>query len=505
MERLALERRYTLLNGEPDRSSPDTWQYELGDRSRDNLTAIVGDPAIGDTHNINRETLTAPEPDVRVGVRPVFPFSTTPYFDSAWRLFQPQSLFLLLAGGIVLLASRAATMPLRRAVTIGVLLLVGTLACAVPISPTLVRMGDSTQVAENRRNFEGYAAVDAIRFDAHLSHAMLGRLDSLFGRSDASPAQAQIALSRMATAAFVLFAIAIGFLERWSPVVVRYLGLALLAPSALKYFGWREFGYLSLNVAAFPLIVRGAADGGPRLEAGSALAGLGAALHGWGLVSLLGACLAGAAAPAPLLERARRVLRIGAWGTAAYVGWLPLYIIVLKMPILLGHVDVIPWRPWFEDQVLFGRINPAVFSATGARDLALTAWVAGTPLFIVAASLWRHCTSDVRTALTYAVPSVLLTILVWNTQGLAEDMDVVFGMFPALYALVWVCATPGPHSPRRGSARLQPPGVLADRPGSAVHLDARAGILTSVARQRIGTPRQFLDRSAVSSIAQLAR
>ncbi len=44
-------------------------------------------------------------------------------------------------------------------------------------------------------------------------------------------------------------------------LVLRYLGLVLLAPATLLYFGYRELGYLSLNVAAFPLLCTGLKDG----------------------------------------------------------------------------------------------------------------------------------------------------------------------------------------------------------------------------------------------------
>ena len=132
-------------------------------------------------------------------------------------------------------------------------------------------------------------------------------------------------------------------------------------------------------------------------------------------------------------------------GTAAYTGWIAVYIIVLKLPIAIGHVEAVPWRPWFVDEVFEGRVNAAIFSATGGRDLFMTAWVVGAPLLVVAGSLWRRYRDEVRTALGYALPSVIFVTLVWHTQGLREDMDVIFGIFPAIYALAWVCA----HDPQR--------------------------------------------------------
>ncbi|MBI2828786.1 MAG: hypothetical protein HYX77_05900, partial [Acidobacteria bacterium] len=156
------------------------------------------------------------------------------------------------------------------------------------------------------------------------------------------------------------------FLERWSPLILRYLGLALLAPAALLYFGWLETGYHSLNLAVFPLLARGLRDGGWRLEAGSALTGLGAALHGFGLAAL--------ATRARFTGRVGYALRIAAWGTATYVGWIAIYIIVLKLPITTGSADAFPWRPWFVDVVLVSRVNVAIFSATGCARPAVH-WV----------------------------------------------------------------------------------------------------------------------------------
>lgn len=202
---------------------------------------------------------------------------------------------------------------------------------------------------------------------------------------------------------------------------------------------------MSLNVAAFPLLARGLRDGGWRLDAGSALSGLGAAMHGFALVGLVGAWIAALATRARLTDRVVRLLRIAAFGTAAYVGWTAVYIIILKLPIAIGHAEYFPWRPWFDDEVLQGRVNAAIFSAIGARDLLLTFWIVGGPLLVVAASLWRQYSDEVRIALGYALSSVVFTTIIWPIQGLGEEMDLIFTGFPAVYALTWMCA----HDPTR--------------------------------------------------------
>ena len=443
--RVVLEQQYALRQGEPEEGR-NTWRYRLGDRSTDNIRALVNDPDVADTGYIDRDRLTAPAREVHVRLRGMpFPFSTDNRFESVRLLFQPQSLWLLLAGAAMLWAAGAAHHGGRRNAGIASLLFVGAMGIAMPISQERVAMGDANQMIESRYGFESRTGVHAIRFESHLSYAVLGQLDRVFGRTADAPARAQAALARGATIWFAICAIAVGFLERWSASALRYLGLVLLAPSALVYFGWREFGYLSLNVAAVPFVVRGLRDGSKYLETGSVLCGLGAAFHGWGLVSLAGAGLAALVAPATLRDRVGRALRIAAWGTAAYVGWVAIYVIVLKLPIILGHVEIVPWRPLFEDYLFIGPVNPALLSAPAVRELSMIAWVVGAPLLIVAASLWRKHGVEVRTALAYALPSLVITLTVWHTQGPHDDMDVVFAVFPGFYALAWVCA----RDPRR--------------------------------------------------------
>jgi hypothetical protein len=113
--------------------------------------------------------------------------------------------------------------------------------------------------------------------------------------------------------------------------------------------------------------------------------------------------------------------------------------VVLKLPIVPGHADGIPWRPWLVDQV-GNRVNVAILSLTGGRDLLFTAWVVGAPLLVVAALLWKSHRDEVRWALIYAVPSIAFSVLFWPIQGLGVEIDLVFAAFPALYALAWVCA-----------------------------------------------------------------
>lgn len=491
--RQRLEQRYGLSR--PEYRERRTWGYALLDPSRDNIRALISDPAVEDTHNIHRTAF-------RVGYfAPRGPYSTRhtwipvgvefliaafliagtigiglallervapgrtrgpvlaarlaflePMTRPAWLwiavallgLFHLQSLWLLLAGTAILGAACANSKRRRRNTTVAALLFVGVMAVAFPIDPLVASMGDAKKHAQSRDDFEDYFS-GRIRYQKHLSHVIVLASYLWLDETEQAPRRALMTLARVATVWFVISAIAIGFLERWSPVVLRYLGIVLLAPATLLYFGWQEFGYLALNVAAFPLLLHGLRDGGTRLEGGSTLVGFGAALHGFGLLSLAGAWIAAFATRARLRDRVGRALRIAAWGTAAYVGWIVLYEIVLKLPIDPDSAGIIPWRPWVVGEVRANRLAAPFWSSTTARDLLMTVWVVGLPLLAVAASLRRQYPDEFRIALYYALPSIVFEIFRWPVQGLGMGMDLIVAAFPALYALAWVCA----HDPKR--------------------------------------------------------
>ena len=57
--RAAIESRHSLRNGVPQGDTPDRiWRYDIDDISRDNLRALVNDPAVADTAMIDRANLT---------------------------------------------------------------------------------------------------------------------------------------------------------------------------------------------------------------------------------------------------------------------------------------------------------------------------------------------------------------------------------------------------------------------------------------------------------------
>lgn len=452
-DRLALEQRHDLRNGRQDDAQNDTvWRYELGDRSREAVAALVNDPAVADTHYINRSTYEVDDPTVDVATRIPsilrllpFPFSTDNRFESLWFFFHVQSLCLIVAGFVLLRGARISNEHRRQTLAIVVLLAVGIAAYALPVRPSLLRMADSGVYTKNRMNFETSIGRGVVSFENHLTIALLAKTYPAFGPGEDAPERTFRALTRVASAWFVICALAIGVVERWSPHVVRYLALAILAPSTLMYFGHRDFAYLSLNIAAFPLLAHGISAGSKRLEAGSAASGLGAALHAFGLLSLVGAWIGALVVRAPIKERFERILRIAAWGTAAWVGWLAIYMIVLSLGIATSHADSGSWRPLFID-VVGRRLNVAIFSQAGVRDILVSGWVVGVPLLVVAASLWKRHRDQVSIMLCYAIPSVLFLIFYWPPQGLGVDTGHVVGTFPAVYAGAWLCARERRHT-----------------------------------------------------------
>jgi hypothetical protein len=446
-ERQALEERHGLRNGrQDDPQNPLVWRYELGDASRDAVAGLVKDPAVADTNYINRVTFAVDDSTVAMGTRiPAllralpFPFSTDNRFDSLSLFLHIQSLCLVVAGCVLLRTAGFGDARHRQRLAVAVLIAVGIAALTVPIRPTLLRMADSNMYTKNRTNFETTIGRGDLPFENHLTIALLAKLYPAFGPGEDAPERTFRALTRIASVWFVCCALAIGIVERWSPHVVRYLALALLAPSTLLYFGHRDFAYLSLNVATFPLLAHGIAVGSKRLEAGSALAGLGTAFHGFGLLSIVGAWIGMAVVRASLAERIERILRIAAWGTAGWVGWVAIYTIVFGLGVATSHASSGSWRPLFED-VVGHRRNVAIFSPAGVRDILVSGWVVGVPLLIVAASLWTQHRRQVVFTLCFAAPSVLYWIFFWPVQGLGVDTGHVVGAFPAFFALAWLCA-----------------------------------------------------------------
>jgi hypothetical protein len=360
-----------------------------------------------------------------------------------------QSFVCLTLAAALVLASRAASAPVRAWSTIAVLGALLIAAVAMPLGPPL-RMGDYGTYTSSRHNFDMYMGAQSVRFEAHLSTTILRLIDRALGATEHTPADAFRVLCVLAAAWFVAMLITASWADGWSQAAVRYAGLSLAAPATLMYFGYRELGYLSLNAAAFPLMASGLRGARGRFEAGCALSGIGAALHGFGALALAGAAAAALVSPLRASERVRLVLTAFAFGTSAYLVWIFVYVVGMGLNVVPGHAGAIPWRPLLVNTLAEHRVNHAITSARGAAEILATAWIAGVPLLtLVPVALWRRnvgvgcsrpCTGDVSTVLAYVLPSLVFLCVFWPIQGIAVEADLIFAAFPAVYALIWLAA-----------------------------------------------------------------
>jgi hypothetical protein len=161
------------------------------------------------------------------------------------------------------------------------------------------------------------------------------------------------------------------------------------------------------------------------------LSGIGSALHGFGLIGV-------AAAVTTLWWGLRR--RIVPFVVIATAVWLlPLAAYWwLGRPITLGHATGTYTRPLFMASVEALRVNHPLLSVMGARDVIVSAIIAGVPVLIPA--VWRGAAPDVRMLLWYAASPVICIVWLWFPQGLAREIDLLWAVFPAVFAALWLAA-----------------------------------------------------------------
>lgn len=305
-------------------------------------------------------------------------------------------------------------------------------------------MGDYSVYVKNRFFFE-YRFGQKIEFQYHLSGVIVRGLDTAFGSTAQSPVEAFHTLARLASIVFVLglalFALHQGFSSR----VIRYLALAVAAPPALLLFGYNEFGYLpdALIVCAIPLALIGLERGNDRFVlAAAVLIGVGAALHGFGLVAagflLLVALLWERKEPRRMVSRLVQVVGGVSFG---WLSWLALDFIVFSLRILPGNADFRPIRPLFHTSTVSSahRYDYAVFSSIGLRDIFFEFIILG--IFVTAFVFVRTRGDRLWQAVVVAsVPVVFFVIFFWPTQGLGNDTDFLGSAFPPLTAASWLAS-----------------------------------------------------------------
>ncbi len=272
--------------------------------------------------------------------------------------------------------------------------------------------------------------------------------DGAFGATSHSPVQAFDALARSAAVVFVLGLGLFTVRERWSPRVLRYAALAIAIPTTLLFFGYHEFGHLpaALDTAAVPLAFVGLEQRRrPLVIAAGALAGVGCALHGFGLVALgfivvlVGAYLWKDEAARSALGRSLPASVVAA-GLLGWLIWLPIYLIGPSWSIDPGHSDVRPLRPLLHAHYLGAvhRIDEPILSGGVIAEIGWELAVTGAALVLLAAWFVR---GPARQALLIAaVPVLLFVIWFWPVQGIGNDSDFLGSAFPATYAAAWLIA-----------------------------------------------------------------
>ena len=306
-------------------------------------------------------------------------------------------------------------------------------------------MGDGSSITQDRSNFDDLVHHErVIRFSAHLAYYLLDRFDTALGRSATSPVEAYRMLSWLVGALVACCLWVFAATDRWSPRSIRYVALALMAPAMLMYFGYLEVGYLSLSAAAFPFIARDLVksdDLSAGMVAGAVLLGLGAAMHGVGYLSIAALGFAILLFDIPFSRRIVLGTALGFIGIGAALIWVWYYLSVLGFDVIPSHaVGGFIVRPLLHARVAETRIMYPLLSVRTARDIFFSGLIAGLPLTLVVLFNWKEWPREARLALGFSVPCLIGFTLFWPPQGIAIEMDMIVALFPAVYALAWVCS-----------------------------------------------------------------
>lgn len=430
-QRQSLERRLHLIN--PTYREATSWSYILDDTSPSNMWMLVNLPTIDAT------TFISGDP----------PRSSGPLIIRLAGPYAVQSFICLALGLLVLTGSFTPTRRWRQSyfACACALFVVGWIACELPLVASFEVsnwMGDYSTYTEDRAQFENYFGYDVVRFHLHLGGYVLNLVDRALGATASSPQAAFLVTSWLMGSVLLTGALIVAVLEGWSAHVMRYLSLSLAGPVMLFFFGYRELGYFSLSIAAFPLLLRGLTakedTGRTRyLASAGALHGVRAALHGFGLVSLGASLAATVLSKTSLRSRVENASTVFLWGFTAYLIWLLVYFLVLGLSVSPGHAAGIPFRHLLDGYVAEYRMVAPIVSARGLRDLGLESVMVGVPILALGFLVARG-SGERHIAAGYAAVSVAFLLLFWPAQGIGVDVDSVFAAFSAFFPGAWMCA-----------------------------------------------------------------
>ena len=362
--------------------------------------------------------------------------------------FSIQSLIGLVVGALLIVGAGVPSLRMRQGyfVVAAALLIAACWTVPVPIRASHevgTWMGDYDTYTADRDQFETYFGDDVVRFHFHLGARVLNLIDRALGSTASSPVEAFQVLPALIGLIALLEAAVVATIAGWSAQSMRYIGLCVAAPFALMFFGYRELGYLALSVAAFPLYLMTVDQPddsrGRLLIAGAAtVQGLHAALHGLGLAAIATMVAMALASARGVRQACSRAGTVFVWAFIAYAIWLPVYLILLGLPIVPGHASGIPIRGLVQSYVAEHRLVEPLLSLKGLRDIGAEALVVGVPVvligFVVASRESR------RAVLAGAVVSLAVMLLIWPAQGIGQDIDTVLAIFPAFFAGAWLAA-----------------------------------------------------------------
>lgn len=357
-----------------------------------------------------------------------------------------QSVIACTLGAFLLVAASVKSTRWRSAAATTVVTAFLALALVTPFPAGRFVMGDGSSTVQDRSNFDDLVAHGrTVRFSAHLAYQLLGRMDAALGSDATSPLEAYRMLSWLGGVLFAVPLWSLAATDQWSPRALRYVALAIMAPASLMYFGYLEVGYLSLSAAAFPFVSRDLvkdADLTAGMLAGAILFGMGAAMHGIGYLGVAALFIAVLADQNPIGRRVVLATALSGIAIAAALVWLWYYLAVLGLDVIPGHATGgFMMRPLWQVREAETRILYPLLSIVTARDVLFSGLIAGLPLVFVTLMVRRQSAREARLALAFSVPCALAFLLFWPPQGIAIEMDMIVALFPAVFALLWVCST----------------------------------------------------------------
>ena len=330
----------------------------------------------------------------------------------------------------------------HRTVSVAVcLVLAAVLGVMVTFPFEPARMGD---YADYGRDFQLYFS--PLRFQFHLSAAILRGFHALYGSSPRAGRDAFDVLTRAASAVFVAGLAAFAFFRGFSAQGLRYLAVVMAAPPTLLLFGYHELGYLPgvFIASAIPLALVGLEDRRETLVIVAALLlGVGTALHGFGLVAC-GFMFLLVLVWQLRLPRETRSPRLPAKVAGAilvgWLVWLPLWFIGFGWSVSASDSAHVTVRPLFHTtrDAYQHRLDYAIFSHLGLRDILFEFLILGVFASLVVFVLKRDAMW--WAVVTATIPCVLYVIFYWPVQGLGNDTDFLGSAFPALYGVGWLAS-----------------------------------------------------------------